>query len=121
MIICIPTIEDKGLESGTSQHFGRAPYHYIVNTKTHLKTILAKPEGEHGHCVPVQALIGKGVEVVFCKGIGRGAVNNFSQAGITVLKMTANTLRDALIEYAGQGLDPVTEADLCEGHHDHGG
>ncbi len=120
MIICIPSLENKGLKSLVSEHFGRAPFHCIVNSTTGSTEVLAKPEGEPGHCVPFSALRQYNVEVVLCKGIGRGAVMNFTNAGIPVMRTSATTIEAAIQEFKNEKLAPVGENDLCEGHdHDH--
>jgi len=118
--MCLPSTEQNGLASAISEHFGRAPFHYIVDTETEAVQLLPKPEGEHGHCVPVQALIAAGVKSVVCKGIGRGAVMNFTNAGIPVLNTQAQTIQDAVQAFKGHSLAPVDDDNLCAGHdHDH--
>jgi predicted Fe-Mo cluster-binding NifX family protein len=119
MKICIPSTQDEGLKSMVSEHFGRAPFHYIVNTKTQTAEILAKPEGEHGQCVPVQALIANKVETVLCKGIGRGAATQFSQYGIPVMRTAAATIAEAIAAFEAKQLDHVHESELCEGDGSH--
>jgi predicted Fe-Mo cluster-binding NifX family protein len=121
MKICIPSTQDEGLKSAVSEHFGRAPFHYIVNTETQAAEILAKPEGAHGQCVPVQALIANQVETVLCKGIGRGAAAQFSQSGIPVLRTSSATIAEAITAFQAKQLVPVNDSELCEGDgsHDH--
>lgn len=120
MIICIPSKEDKGLESSVSEHFGRAPFHYLVNTETREAELLAKPDGDHGQCLPARALIERKVQSVLCVGIGRGAAMNFASAGIPVMQTSAATLKEALTEFEAQQLLPINDDDLCAGHsHDH--
>jgi len=120
MNICIPLKEDNGLESAISGHFGRAPFHYIVNTQTGEAELLAKSEGEHGQCVPAHTFIERKVDVVLCMGMGRGAAMSFSSAGIPVMQTTAATLKEAWAQFEAKKLVQMSEDDLCAGHgHDH--
>jgi len=116
-------MEDRGLESTVSQHFGRAPYHYIVDTETRQADLLAKPEGDHGACVPARTLMKRKVETVLCVGIGRGAAMNFANAGIPVMRTSATTVAAAVEAFEGEQLEQIEEADFCAGHghgdHDH--
>lgn len=123
MKICIPSMEDQGLKSAVSQHFGRAPFHYVVDTATREIELMAKPEGEHGACVPAHALMELGVETVLCVGIGRGAAMNFASSGIPVMRTNAATIEAAVAAFEGEQLSQIAESDLCAGHgagdHDH--
>jgi predicted Fe-Mo cluster-binding NifX family protein len=116
MIICIPSTEKKGPASAVSEHFGRAPFHYIINTETGGLVLQTKPEGEHGQCVPVQTLLRHQVEMVLCNGIGRGAVMNFKAAGIPVMRTSAATVAEAVQDVKLRKLTAVREEDYCSGH-----
>ena len=121
MKICIPTTEKNGLESTISQHFGRAPFHIVVDLETMQHYPLEKDGCEdHGHCLPVQILLQHNVSVTLCKGIGRGAVSNFIQNQVQVYVTAADTVKDAIKEFKNGALSFVGEEQICKGHdHDH--
>ncbi|MFP4494231.1 MAG: NifB/NifX family molybdenum-iron cluster-binding protein, partial [Puniceicoccaceae bacterium] len=105
-----------------SRHFGRAPFHHVIDTENRSAGILKKPEGGRGHCVPFQTLAGYKVQTVLCKGIGRGAAMNFASAGIPVMKTSAETIDEALRQLESGELTHLAEDDLCASHdhgHDH--
>lgn len=119
MIVCIPAIDKKGLASAVCAHFGKAPFHYIINTENNAIQLEPKPTGEHGHCLLVRTLLKHQVEMVLCDGIGRGAVLKFTRAGIAVMRTEAKTVEDALNDIKNNRLAEVREEDCCPGHGDH--
>lgn len=119
MKTCIPVSEDRGLQSPINEHFGKAPFHFIVDIDTGTSETVAKEEGCDGHCAPIQLLIDKGVRQVLCKKIGQGASDKFRQSGIDVKRTTAFTVQEALVEQSLRYLPDVSEEDLCHKHHYH--
>jgi predicted Fe-Mo cluster-binding NifX family protein len=123
MKICIPVIESKGLNSTVSDHFGRAPFHIVVDLESRAVTPLQKTETcndeTHGHCMPVDLLLAAGVNVVACKGIGRGAVNRLQSNQIGVFATHASTVSGVIDAFLAKQLCPVNESNLCDGHHHH--
>lgn len=121
MKLCIPVIENKGLDSVVSDHFGRAPFHIIVDLETdHIDSLRKANEcgdEDHGHCMPVDLLLSNGVKVVACKGIGRGAVNRLRSNDIALFSTTAHTVREVVDDYRAQKLGAIDEAQICQGHH----
>lgn len=140
-IICLPVIRDEGLDSKMSKHFGRAPYHLLVNTQTGETELLMKlPTGKdstqcdgegqgvgeglgassghgHGKCQPVQPLLERRVGAVLCQGFGRGAYEKMKRHGISVWLTKANTAKEALQEWREGKLLPMLETQLCSGGH----
>lgn len=121
MKLCIPTTDRNGLNSRVSEHFGRAPFHIVIDLDTHEIADLSKPndcsdEG-HGHCMPVDLLMSHDVKIVVCKGIGRGAVNRLASNKIDVLSTSSDTVQGVLDEYKGKELNLITSDHICEGHH----
>ncbi len=122
MKICVPIVEDKGLESPVSEHFGRAPMHLLVESETMQWTELPKTAtcGEdetHGQCLPVSKLLQHGVEVVICKGIGRGAVSKLLSNDIAVYQTEAVTIVKAVEHWFDNQLPFVDSKRICKGHH----
>jgi predicted Fe-Mo cluster-binding NifX family protein len=123
MKLCIPTIEQKGMASLVSEHFGRAPFHIVVDLASDACSTLRKDnacgEESHGHCLPVDLLLHNRVTVVACKGIGRGAVERMRANGIAVYATDAATVREVVARFKTSGLTPVGAQHVCQGHHDH--
>ena len=120
MKLCIPTTEPNGLKSKVSEHFGRAPYHIVVDLETRSASDLVKPKEcsheDHGRCLPVDLLIGANVDVVACKGIGRGAVARLMQNGIAVFSTIADTVDGVVKEFHSQRMKEISEENICQGH-----
>ena len=146
-LICLPVIRDEGLDSKLSEHFGRAPYHILVDTKTGETELLIKlltGQGRtqwqcHGEgqglgtgggvdfeppvkcgdrkCQPVEPLLERKVSAVLCQGFGRGAYEKMKRHGISVWITKADTAGEALQDWRDGKLLPVLESQLCSGNH----
>ena len=144
-LICLPVIQDEGLDSKLSKHFGRAPYHLLIDTKTGETELLIKlltgqgrrqchgegqglgtPIGDghghghgrdHGKCQPVEPLLERKVGAVLCRGFGRGAYEKMKRNGISVWITKADTAGEALKDWREGKLLPVLEDQLCSGKH----
>lgn len=86
MIVCLPTNENRGIDSTLSSHFGRAPWFTIIDSETGSVEVIRNDEGSHVHgaCTPTEEIRRHGVEGVLCRGIGAGASARLAAAGITV-------------------------------------
>jgi len=135
-IICLPVIGDDGLDSKMSKHFGRAPYHLLVDTETGETELLIKlltgqgmaqchGEGqgagvgccsevshEHGKCQPVEPLLERKVGAVLCQGFGRGAYQKMKRNGISVWITKAGTVKEALQDWRDGKLVPMLDREL---------
>ena len=122
MKVCVPIIEDKGLHSPVSDHFGRAPMHLLVESETMEWIELPRTESceddeSHEHCLPVKKLLQHGVEVVICKGIGRDAVSKLLSNDIAVYQTEAMTVVKAVEHWFDNQLPFVDSNRMCGGHH----
>jgi len=142
-LICLPVIRDEGLDSKLSKHFGRAPYHLLIDTKTGETELLIKlltgqgqchGEGQgvgegggfelgstignsHVKCQPVEPLLERKVSAVLCQGFGRGAYEKMKRHGISVWITKTETAGEALQAWREGKLLPVLENQLCNGNH----
>lgn len=144
-LICLPVIRDEGLDSKLSKHFGRAPYHLLVDTKTGETELLIKlltgqartqchakgqglgagggvsfepsTQSDHEKCQPVEPLLERKVSAVLCQGVGRGAYEKMKRYGISVWITKADTAGEALQDWRDGKLLPVLESQLCSGKH----
>lgn len=121
MNLCIPVMNDQGLDSRVSGHFGSAPCFAIVDSETRACRVVPNANRHHGHggCHPVAAIAGLGVEGVLVGGIGAGALSHLQAAGVRVWKADGPTVAAALEAYAAGAPVEMTPAASCV-HHDHG-
>ena len=69
MKICIPTNDDRGLESEASAHFGGAPFFILADVESRGLKVVRNPEC-HDHqqsCHHVQLLQAHAVDAVVCR------------------------------------------------------
>ena len=121
MQICIPVVEDRGLESRVSAHFGSAPGFMIVDTESGNARLIGNSNQHHAHgmCQPLAALAGETVEGIVVGGIGMGALMKLQAAGITVYRAEHPTVGETLAAYTAGSLQPLGHDQACGGHHGH--
>ena len=121
MNICIPVLEDKGLESPVSAHFGSAPLFMIVDTESGNCRPVSNVNLDHGHgmCQPLLSLAGESVDGMVVGGIGMGALGRLQAANIGVYLSEFPTVNATLAAFKAGTLKLVTPQTAC-GHHGHG-
>ena len=117
MNICLPTVDNNGLDSPVSSHFGKASLFAIVDGETNAIRFVQNSGQHHGGSMPPAEIIGKeDVDVVLCGGLGVKAVHLFEQQGIHVYCNASGTVADALKAYTTGTLPEATDATACQGH-----
>lgn len=121
MLVCIPVVEDRGLESQVCEHFGSSPAFIIVNTETGGHEALVNHSMHHGHggCAPLTDLLDRGIHALVVGGIGRGALQKAERGGVRTFRATHGTVAETLAAYLAGGLEPVSLEGACA-HHGHG-
>jgi predicted Fe-Mo cluster-binding NifX family protein len=121
MQICIPVLEDQGLESRVSGHFGSAPGFMIVDTESGTCRVIGNHNEHHAHggCQPLAALAGESVDGIIVGGIGMGALMKFQAAGIAVYRATHPTVAETMAAFKNGRLQPVGEDGACASHQGH--
>ncbi len=117
MNICVPVLENNGLLSAVSPHFGQAPAHLILSDSGEVVHYAEKTACEHGACTPVDTLARFDVLAVVCQGLGQGAFVRLRDMGIDVFRTDCETVDEALAAYKAHTLAPMSEDGLCHGHH----
>lgn len=119
MRVCIPTVDEQGLRSRLSSHFGKAPYYMVVDTDSwEVRTVINTNEHhEHGHCTPLTSLAGLGVDAIVCRGLGRNALVRLRSGGVPVYVSGSWSLAGALGSFLAGDLEELTTEEACHGAH----
>ena len=126
MIICVPTMGDRGLEENVGEHFGRVPTYTIVDIDT--ANVRIVPNTSHhvgGMGYPPEIMANEKVDVMICRGLGRRAITMFNEIGIEVYIGASGTVKDAISAFKEGKLLKASESDACGQHafrdqHHHG-
>ena len=119
MIICIPVMEDRGLESPVSAHFGSAPAFVSASMKARTARAIDNANSHHAHgmCQPLAALSGHAFDAVVVGGIGAGALGKLQAAGIMVYRSAGGTVSDVIDAVESGVLEVMSLQGACGGHH----
>jgi len=118
MKVCFPVENNQGLESAVYNHFGSAPLFVVVDTETGQVAEVINRDLHHAHgaCSPVKALGGHAVDAVVVGGIGGGALNGLTRAGIRVYRAAAPSIAENVARLQGGGLPQWEPGQTCGGH-----
>lgn len=122
MKICIPTKQDRGLDSLPYGHFGSAPYFIICDTESdEVRTINNRDQDhEHGACLPAVALGDAQVDAVVVGGMGVRALSRLQAMGIKAYRSMGGTVGENLGALKQEQLAEMSSREACRGHgHDH--
>lgn len=112
--LALPVISNNGLGSFISPHFGRAPFHLIVDSEGKALAVLPGDPAIGGKGLPLEAMLASGVTTVICPVIGRKAHKRLTEAGIKVLAASARTVGEAIAAFGRGELKSVSEEMLAE-------
>jgi len=118
MIVCIPTQENRGLDSDAFAHFGSAPAFIFHNTDTG-ETRFRESNSQHdshGSCNPTRTLMGESVDAVITGGMGARAVELLNSMGVRVYLAKTGTISSNVEALKKQELMELTVQNAC-GHH----
>jgi len=119
MKIGIIILEDKGLDSKISEHFGQCENFLIAEIENQkLKDFkIYKNELAHsgGGCKAVDEILKYGITSVIAAGMGAGAQAKFAKAGVKVFGC-AGTVKEAIDSFLKNRLELLSE---CKNHHHH--
>jgi predicted Fe-Mo cluster-binding NifX family protein len=115
MKICMPTEDEKGLDSVLAGHFGSAPCLTILDTSTGRAEVVTRGGADHGACVPASIAASAMVDAVVCAGMGRKALAALE--GIPVYLAASAPVRDVLAELEAGRLQRLDVSGACAGDH----
>ena len=123
MKVCIPVVENKGMDSWPYGHFGSAPEFFVCDLESgEVSSINNGDLGhEHGKCQPLKALSGNKVDAVIVGGIGAGAIMKLNQMGTKVYRGVNDTIKVNLELLKDGKLEEFSIDNACSHHHGNGG
>lgn len=121
MKICIPIIENDGLKSKVSAHFGSAPYFLIYDTGKEAFEVIDNNDSHHMHgmCHPLKTLDNKGINAVACAGMGARAVSKLNEDSIKAYRASAETVEELIKKFKEGELEEITVDTACIDHNCH--
>jgi len=123
MKLCIPTMDDRGLEGMPSDHFGSAPFFTFVDADTgQVEAVRNGGAGHvHGSCRPLEFLGTRQVDAILCRGLGKRAFSKLQAGGIDVYVTLEKDVAKTLEAFISHRLRQLTSDETCHGHsHSHG-
>jgi predicted Fe-Mo cluster-binding NifX family protein len=123
MKICIPTRDERGMESELFGHFGSAPFFTVVDSESGEVEVRQNDNTHHarGGCHPMRQFGSQSVDAVVCQGMGRRAIASLKEAGVRVLVLdegAGHTVRDVAAAAREERLQPFSLENACRGHGD---
>jgi predicted Fe-Mo cluster-binding NifX family protein len=134
MRIGIPILEDQGLNSQISGHFGQAPYFMIVevNMNPQKKGVIRDQDidslgvalsvipslTEHACGSLVDVLLKNKVEILLVEGIGGRPFELFKQNNVKIFTGAFGSVKEIVRDFLNHML-PELQSASCE-HHSHG-
>ena len=120
--IVIPTMDENGLNATLAEHFGRAPFFAVIdldenNEVSSTKTVPNVGEHVGGSGQTHDHILALKPSAIIVYGMGPRGLIGFQNAGVAVLRATANTVREVVTAYKDNGLQELTEG--CHQAHDH--
>ena len=115
MKVAIPVIEENGLKSSISDHFGSAPFFFVYDLEKKEESVIKNTNQHHAHgmCHPLSILDGKSIDAVVVRGMGQGAFAKLSSSGIRVYITDDATVEKAISKLMNDKLSLMTPGHQC--------
>jgi predicted Fe-Mo cluster-binding NifX family protein len=122
MRLCMPTLDEAGLEGRLAGHFGSAPYYTIVETESSAVEVVSNAHARHVHgtCEAASGMGSREVDAVVCQGLGRRAFAGLAAAGIPVFLADEVSVAAAVAGFRAGRLAQLTRDGACGGGQGHG-
>ena len=120
--IIIPVSDRNGLDAHLAEHFGRASFYEEVTLGSDgkiEKVSTVENKGEHfgGHGHMHEHLLELRPDVIITHGMGPRGLCGFQDAGISVMKANADTVKEVVNAYKENRLEKLIEG--CHNAHHH--
>jgi len=118
--IVVPVLDESGLNTRLSEHFGRAPYFAVIDLDENgrisgQRTVPNTSEHFGGTGLPPDRILQLRPNALITYGMGPRALAIFQNARVPVLRANANTVKNVITAYNNNALEELTEG--C--HHAH--
>lgn len=114
--VCIPSLNDGGLLSDISMHFGKTPYFTFIKLEDgEIKDIeVIESFGKHrgGTNTPAEIIADSNANVLICGNLGSKAVLMLREKDIMVFSGASGKVKDALNKWK-QGLLQLADENSC--------
>ena len=121
--IAISTLDNHGLSSAVSEHFGRCAYFTLAEIEDNqIKSVqaIANPYAHNHGPGQIPAFIKEqGATVMLAGGMGHRAVGFFEQYGIDVATGATGTVQQAIQAYLAGKLRGASPCAESQRHHQH--
>lgn len=119
MKICLPVLQNQGIDSQISSHFGSAPFFMIIDTETLASSVINNQNSHHAHgmCQPLAMIGTENFDAIVVGGIGTGALNKLKNAGKKVFKTEFSTVKETVEAAKQNKLSEFSPQSACSHHH----
>ena len=119
--IIVPATSQDGLNACLAEHFGRAPYFAVVDLNDNREVVNVKTVpnvGEHagGMGYTHDHILGLQPNAIIVYGMGPRGLITFQNAGVSVLRANADTVKEVVAGYKEDKLQVLTEG-CADAHH----
>lgn len=115
-LVCIPTLNDKGLMADISIHFGKTPYFtFIEFNGDELENInIIDSYGKHngGSKTSAEIILSSEIDVLICGNLGQKAISMMNANGIKVFSGASGSVDDILKKWK-KGLIKASKKSFC--------
>jgi len=99
-VICIPTLDEKGLKSDLSVHFGKTPYFTFIKIEDgEIKDIdVIESFGKHkgGSKTPAEIILNSDAKILICGNLGQKAVSMLRESDMEVFSGASGKVEEIL-------------------------
>jgi predicted Fe-Mo cluster-binding NifX family protein len=112
--IVIPVIDESGMDSRLSEHFGRTPYFAVVEVDEDGQVVSQKTvanTGEHfgGSGRRADFILQLKPDAIITYGMGPRGLSIYQRMRVAVFRANANTVREVIAAYTKNALQELTE------------
>lgn len=87
-VICIPTLDEKGLTSDLSMHFGKTPYFTFIRIEDgeikDVDTVESFSKHKGGSRTPAEIILNSDAKILICGNLGQKAVYMLRESDLEV-------------------------------------
>lgn len=116
----MPILENKGLSSEISAHFGKSPFFTFLKIEnSEIKDLeVVESRGRHagGVITPAEIILNHKANILICGSLGSKAVTMLKNSGLEVYSGASGTVKEALDKYIAGELSAADDNSCTEKH-----